>query len=119
MGKTNIELNEKIKIIDKRKHSKASETYLNVEFDYNGNIWKGWIPIEYRRTGLFLEKEEEIIKYLNKVYDELNPKNYKNWLKEQEEFWKTKNAKVTKSFFDVLSKGNWTCVNCQLPANPN
>ena len=119
MGKTNIELNEKIKIIDKRKHSKASETYLNVEFNYNGNIWKGWIPIEYRRTGLFLEKEEEIIKYLNKVYDELNPKNYKNWLKEQEEFWKTKNAKVTKSFFDVLSKGNWTCVNCQLPANPN
>ena len=94
MGKTNIELNEKIKIIDKRKHSKASETYLNVEFNYNGNIWKGWIPIEYRRTGLFLEKEEEIIKYLNKVYDELNPKNYKNWLKEQEEFWKTKNAKV-------------------------
>lgn len=120
MEKTNIELNKNIKIIDKREHSKASESYLNVEFKYDNKIWKGWVPIEYRRTGIFLKEEEDIIIYLNKVYEELNPINYENWLKDQDEFWKTKkNAKVTKSFFDVLAKGNWTCVKCQLPANPN
>ena len=67
MEKTNIELNKNIKIIDKREHSKASESYLNVEFKYNNKIWKGWVPIEYRRTGIFLKEEEDIIIYLNKV----------------------------------------------------
>ena len=114
------ELNKNIKIIDKRNHSKASEEYMNVEFCYGKKSWKGWVPSEYRRTGVSLKNEIEVVDYLNKVYQEMHPNNYKKWFLEQEEFWKTKQkAFVTKEFFDVLSRGEWTCINCQLPYNPN
>lgn len=113
-------LNRNIEVIDKKMHSKASEVYLSVKFRYNENVWEGWIPIEYRRTGTFLSNNKDIIKYLNKVYEEMNPNNYKKWKLEQEQFWKTKsNARVTKPFFDILSDNQWKCVNCQLPINPN
>ena len=105
-------LNPEIKIIDRRGHSKASEEYLNVEYYYpNGQKWIGWVPIVYRRTGLFLSTENEIYDYLNDLYPQLNPQKYGKWLDEQKEFWEEKpNADITKSFFDV---------NCGLPQNPN
>lgn len=114
-------LNPDIKIIDKKTHTKASEEYMNVEYYYpNGLVWKGWIPIVYRRTGLFLSTENEIIDYLNDLYPQLNPLKHEKWVKEQELFWSEKpNADVTKSFFDALSNCKWTCVNCGLPQNPN
>lgn len=114
-------LNPNIKIIDKRNHKKASEEYLNVEYYYpNGLVWKGWVPIVYRRTGLFLRTKNEIIDYLNDLYPQLNPLKREQWIKEQELFWSEKpNADITKSFFDALSSCNWTCVNCGLPKNPN
>ena len=113
-------LNENIEIIEEKKHSKASEVYLSVNFKYGKNIWRGWVPIEYRRTGTFLKEQKDIVKYLNKVYEEMNPNNYSNWINEQKIFWEAKNnAKVTKPFFDVLCDAKWKCVNCQLPTNPN
>lgn len=114
-------LNPCIKIIDKRSHSKASEVYLNVEYDYpDGQKWIGWVPIVYRRTGLFLNTDGEIEDYLNNLYPQLNPQKNAQWLEEQKEFWEEKsNAAITKSFFDALSSFRWTCVNCGLPQNPN
>lgn len=114
-------LNPEIKIIDRRGHSKASEEYLNVEYYYpNGQKWIGWVPIVYRRTGLFLSTENEINDYLNDLYPQLNPQKYEKWLDEQKLFWKEKpNAAITKSFFDALCTFKWPCVNCGLPQNPN
>lgn len=114
-------LNPNIKIIEKRNHSKASEEYVSVEFLYpNNKKWIGWVPIVYRRTGLFLSTENEIIEYLNDIYPQLNPLNCEKWIQEQENFWKEKpNADITKSFFDALNNCDWTCVNCGLPQNPN
>ena len=113
-------LNENIKILGKHTHSKASEEYIDVIFQYLEENWTGWIPVVYRRTGLNLTSEEEIIEYLNKVYNKLNPKNHINWCLEQEEYWKNKpNAFVTQSFYSALSDCKWHCVNCQLPNNPN
>lgn len=114
-------LNPEIKIIDRRGHSKASEEYLNVEYYYpGGQKWVGWIPIVYRRTGLFLSTENEINDYLNDLYPQLNPQKYGKWLDEQKLFWEEKpNAAITKSFFDALCTFKWTCVNCGLPQNPN
>ena len=83
-------------------------------------IWAGSIPIEYRRTGTNLTEDEEVNSYIEQIYDYCNPSRYEQWMQEQQNFWadKTK-AEVTKSFFDALTTFKWTCVNCQLPSNPN
>ncbi len=48
-------LNKNITIVEegRKKHSKASEAYIHVKFDYSGESWDGWVPVEYRRTGVF------------------------------------------------------------------
>ena len=106
-----------------RKHSKASERYVDVSFTYDKKTIYTSVPIEYRRTGLDIPGDDikAINEYLDKIYNELNPKNWNNWKKEQKNFWSKKaNAEITKSFFDILAKTfDYTCVNCQLPKNPN
>lgn len=112
-----------IQIRDYRKHSKASERYVDVSFTYADKIIYTSVPIEYRRTGLDIPGDDidAVNEYLDKIYNELNPKNWDKWREEQNEFWASKsNAAVTKAFFDCLSKTfDYTCVNCQLPQNPN
>jgi rubrerythrin len=121
-----MELNKNIKIVDskRKKHSKASEEYVHVIFNYpNARSWDGWVPVEYRRTGVSIPEgdKEKLYSYLNKVYEQMAPSNFPAWLKEQERFWREekRNAKTTKEFFDSLVKGGWQCVKCTLPQNPN
>ena len=81
-------LNKNITIVDKerKKHSKASEEYVHVRFDYPDATWDGWVPVEYRRTGIFIKQGEvdRLTAYLNKVYEQMNPINFQSWLKKQE-----------------------------------
>lgn len=118
-------LNENIVIVEqeRKKHSKASEEYVHVKFKYNDDTWDGWVPVEYRRTGVSIKPTDtdELTAYLNAIYEQMNPLNYRTWLQEQARFWQTEktNAKTTKSFFDCLSEGGWKCVECSLPKNPN
>lgn len=117
-------LNSNITIVEEeyKIHSKASEKYIHVYFKYpqENCTWEGWVPIEYRRTGILIQSKSELICYLNNVYEQMNPQNLPQWEEEQKMFWKEKtNAKVTKEFFDTLSKGGWQCVECTLPKNPN
>lgn len=117
-----VKLNENITIVEKdiKKHSKASESYIHVKFKYSKNTWDGWVPIEYRRTGISCQTQSEINKRLNEVYIQMDPKGYTAWKAEQESFWnEKKKALTTKSFFDSLVKGGWQCVDCTLPKNPN
>ena len=107
-----------------REHSKASETYVDVVFRYENSIeLETSVPIQYRRTGVDIDTFDDgaIASYLSKVYDEVNPKNWEDWRREQSKFWEKKqNAKTTKSFFDKLSETfRYTCATCQLPSNPN
>lgn len=85
-------------------------------FKYDNGSWEGWIPLEYRRTGISIKPEDEI-DYLNQIYPQLNPSNYPTWLNKQKEYWDTEkaNAKTTREFFDSLSEGGWQCVECTLP----
>ena len=112
-----------IEVKDFRKHSKASERYVDVSFTYEEKTVYTSVPIEYRRTGLDIPGDDmdAVLEYLDKIYDELNPKNWDKWRKEQLLFWSSKaNAGVTKAFFDALAKTfDYICVNCQLPQNPN
>ena len=75
-------LNPNIRILDKtrKKHMKASEEYVHVLFTYPRKTWNGWVPVEYRRTGISIKTTEELHEYLNKVYDQMKPENYESWL---------------------------------------
>ena len=112
---------EKIERRGERFHTKASERYLDVIFHYSNTVsWVGSIPIEYRRTGTELTDPAEIAEYLLQCYDFCHPANWPDWIREQQEFWKTKPKAVeTKAFFDALLSFEWRCVSCQMPANPN
>jgi len=116
-------LNPNIHIVEneRKTHSKASEEYIHVQFNYPNQkiIWDGWVPIEYRRTGVTIKSEEELVVHLNDVYSQMDPDSFHSWLREQERFWSEKNAKTTQPFFDSLIKGGWQCVECTLPKNPN
>lgn len=117
------ELNHNIRIVepDRKKHSKASEEYFHVQFTYGSSTWDGWVPVEYRRTGVSIKSQEELIEYLNRVYDQMKPERLSTWLEKQNEFWTEEkpNAGTTKAFFDSLIQGGWKCVECTLPKNPN
>lgn len=106
-----------------RTHAKASETYVDVVFRYGEKELHTSVPIQYRRTGTDIADydDKRIDEYIAKVYDEMNPSNWDRWRKEQEDFWASKaSAKVTKPFFDAMSKTfEYVCVRCQMPANSN
>jgi hypothetical protein len=107
-------------IIRNRQHSKASEKYVDVCFNYSNTKLSTSIPIEYRRTGTEI-KDSEVNDYLNLIYNEINPEGWSSWKNEQTKFWLAKpKAGVTKAFFDVLSSNfDWCCVTCSFPSNPN
>ena len=50
-------LNDGIRIISEESigHSKAAEEYIEVQFPFDDATWILFIPIVYRRNGLFLE----------------------------------------------------------------
>lgn len=89
----------------KRKlNTKALEEYVHVKFTYTNpeSAWDGWVPVEYRRTGLSIKEDDtdKLNSYLNYVYNQLNPNNYLDWLQKQDEYWKESHSNVTKPIFD-------------------
>ncbi len=120
-----IVLSKGITIVEeeRKKHSKASEEYIHVKFEYPNKTWNGWVPVEYRRTGVSIkvDQHDQLITYLNNIYKQMNPDNFQGWLAKQKKFWSEEkpNAATTKEFFDSLAKGGWQCVECMLPKNPN
>lgn len=119
-----IELLNGIKIVEQQRklNTKASEEYVHVEFTYDNpkSIWDGWIPVEYRRTGVSIKHDDrdQLILYLNSIYVQMNPNNYVFWLKKQDEYWSSSRSDVTKPIFDILKDGKWHCRNCDID-NPN
>lgn len=110
-------------MINIRNHHKASEAYVSVTWNYNGNTVNWDIPIEYRRTGThYLDKSQnDILEYLTKVKENCIPDKWEKWGQEQKEFWDTKpKATTTKEFFDALAKDfKWKSVESDLPNNRN
>lgn len=134
-------LNVGIRIISEESigHSKAAEEYIEVQFPFDDATWNLFIPIVYRRNGLFLEYpgknaidlEENRLKR-NRLYDYLNkvskciPKTTEEleaWQQENHEWWNAEhsNAGETKRFFDGLldNTGKWMCCHCLSPDNDN
>lgn len=123
-GKDGCGMNPNIHMVDggKRKtHAKASEEYIHVQFRYGNDTWDGWVPVEYRRTGVSIKSQDELHEHLNAVYEQMSPEKMETWLSTQEVFWREEkgNATKTKAFFNSLITGGWQCVSCTLPPNPN
>jgi len=104
-----------------KRHSKASESYVDVTFLFNGRQWNGWIPVEYRRTGINLKTDEQITEHIKLIYSIMQKLSKDDWLIAEEKFWSIEKpkAKKTKEFFTKLSEGGWKCSEHELPSNPN
>jgi hypothetical protein len=114
--------NRSIKVLSIRKHSKASEEYVDVEFAYPQKIsWRGSLPYHYRRAGLFLQEAKDIADFITKAYLSLKPNKVNEWRKQERKLWKEKYSgkEVTKEFFNTLLNLKWNCVDCDFPKNPN
>jgi len=115
-------LDSDIKIISFREHGKASEKYIDIEICSNGSIvWRGSVPYYYRRTGLFIEKENELAEYLNGIKQYFSVENTNNFIELETKRWNNEMAgkTTTKSFFDILLNMQWNSVDNDLPNNPN
>lgn len=111
-----------IRILAFRKHSKASEKYVDVRITFSPNdIWEGSIPYYYRRTGIFIETVSELCEYLKSIKKFFKQDNIKKFVENEKKRFQTEMAgkKVTKTFFDALLNMNWNGVENDLPNNPN
>jgi len=111
-----------IEVLGLEEHTKAGEKYIAVRFSYaNQKPWDGFVPYFYRRTGLFLEDPEYIIRHLEAVYHALKKENARKWVKTEKKLWKDKHSgkDVTKEFFDKLLNLSWNCTRSDLPTNSN
>lgn len=117
-------INENVIIVDEARkvNSKASEQYISVSFIYSdeNDEWSGWIPVEYRRTGVNIPSDDDknLDQYLLSLYESLRPSHYPNWKKAQDAFWANSRSVETKEIFNILSDGKWHCRNCEI-SNPN
>lgn len=140
MGKK-IKLNKGITVISETaiEHSKAAEEYIEVSFPFEDSIWNLWIPIVYRRSGLYIqylgiskinfdENEDArniLYDYLNKVGEDIpsTKDELESWKSKQLKWWDDKkpNARVTAEFFKgmVNATGEWVCTHCLAPDNTN
>lgn len=112
----------RIEIGCRHTHSKASEVYVRVVFRYPDEgdaTWAGWVPIEYRRTGVQATSDEEVSAVLDTAYEAMRPSLEPGWQAAQDEFWAESRAVVTRPFFEGLRDSQWKCVASDLPANPN
>ena len=94
-----------IKIVRRWMHSKASEEFVEVVFEYPNSTRYEWsIPIKYPRAGLELEEKEHIEAHISDAFAMAHPDNHAEWRAEQARYWAGSKAPVTKPIFDILSK---------------
>ena len=116
-------LNKNITLFNGRTvNTKASEQYVHVKFVYPdvNKEWDGWIPVEYRRTGVSIASDdiESLEQHLNSIYEQMHPSNYSSWKETQDKLWEATRSVETKDIFYILSDGKWHCRNCDI-SNPN
>lgn len=98
-------------------NTKASEKYIRTTFiQDDGFEWSTVIPYYIRRSGLFLESEEEIAEYFISLKPYFTPEKMQEWRNREKAKWDRSNAIVTREFFyKLLSFKEET----EFPANDN
>ena len=119
-----MSLNSNITLYEepRKLNTKASEEYVRIKFAYPDvtEEWNGWVPVEYRRTGVSISEtdKEGLEKHLNEIYLQMHPSKYKDWVATQDRLWNTGRSVETKEIFNILKDGKWHCRNCDI-SNPN
>lgn len=114
--------NNNIDVVALRKHTKASELYIEVKFLYpDGYSWEGYVPYYYRRTALFIEDEKELAGYLEGLYPNFSKSRVADFVQHTTLFANTgmTGKLVTKPFLDKLLNMRWNSVKYDFPNNPN
>ncbi len=115
---------DRIEVLELRKHLKASEKYVDVKFTQNdGFIWETSIPYYYRRTGTFMETPEELATYLKEIFPLFTEVKIAEFKREEQARWTGKGElsgkKTTKGFFEALIDLEWNSVVYDFPENKN
>lgn len=102
-------------------HGKASEAYANVEFSFADESYSTLVPYYYRRTGLFIDKESDLIEYLISIKDLFSKESRNQFILDCKAYSKKElsGKKTTRPFFDSLLNLEWNSVKDDLPNNPN
>ena len=121
------EINQKlegagIRVVRTYDHTKASEAYVEIEIieSHNRTVWEGAVPYQYRRTGLWLNTEQEVSDYLRRIRRYFAPDAIKAWVERERRYWDEnfKRANVTTPIFHQLLTMGWIHTR-QFPVNPN
>ncbi|MDE5845703.1 MAG: hypothetical protein K2H44_10035 [Muribaculaceae bacterium] len=92
-----------ILVLEEIHNGKSSESYVRTKFvQNNGFTWETVVPYYIRRSGLFLETEEELAQYLESIKPYFSKVEMKKWADTERSKWEISNADVTKEFFFVL-----------------
>jgi len=84
-------------------NGKSSESYVRTIFvQDNGFTWETVVPYYIRRSGLFIETEDELANYLVRIKPFFTKKSMDSWASAERKKWESSNADVTKEFFFVL-----------------
>lgn len=84
-------------------NTKASEQYVRTTFiQDDGFEWNTVVPYNIRRSGLFIQTDEDLAKYLIEIKPYFTLSQMKKWRKTELQKWQKRNAYVTKQFFEIL-----------------
>ena len=111
-----------ISVIGTYVHSKASESYVDVMIGGTNDaiLWDGSIPYRYRRTGLWLDTEQEVADYLCEIRECFMPKNIQKWADSERKYWNEnfRQSPVTTPIFLRLLSMEWVYGH-EFPLNPD
>lgn len=94
-----------ITISELQHHTKASESYINVEFNFsNGYKWTGLVPVQDNRKGIDIQSEVELVAYLVEIKPYFSEESVQQFKNTEAQYWKKTfpKADVTTQFFDKL-----------------
>lgn len=96
-------LNHNILVSDLIDNTKASEKYARTTFiQDDGFKWDTVVPFYIRRSGLFIETENELADYLVSIKKYFTKERMEEWRITEWAKWKKTKAFVTKKFFHIL-----------------
>lgn len=90
-------------VLEEIHNGKSSESYVRTTFVQDNRFkWETVVPYYIRRSGLFIETEEDLAEYLVKIKPFFTRQSMKKWEQTERAKWVQSNADVTKEFFFVL-----------------
>lgn len=98
-------------------NNKSSEKYVRTKFvQDDGFSWDTVVPYHIRRSGLFIDSEEDLAAYLVSIKGYFTHESMAAWAATEGKKWAESNAEVTREFFFVLLSFK---EETEFPANDN